>query len=116
VTQPGPCQRLDLWLWYTRLCKSRSLAARMCAAGLVELGDAVALKPAHPVRPGDVIRLNQGRNRLTVRVEGLGQRRGPPLEARALYQETAPRVPLAAIDPEWIPLLAEDETPAHYEG
>jgi ribosome-associated heat shock protein Hsp15 len=116
VTEALPSQRLDLWLWYSRLCKTRSLAARLCAAGRVELRGMVVLKPAQPVRPGDLISLDQGRERVTLRVEALGQRRGPAHEARALYRETAPRTRLTSVDPDWIPLLAGDGAEAHLKG
>ncbi|MEI9987749.1 MAG: S4 domain-containing protein [Aliidongia sp.] len=49
----GPTLRLDKWLWHARLCKTRSLAGRLCTAGAVELAGTVAQRPAQPVRIGD---------------------------------------------------------------
>jgi ribosome-associated heat shock protein Hsp15 len=37
------------------------------------------------VRCGDVLTFAQGSKRVAVRVEALGERRGPAVEARALY-------------------------------
>jgi len=99
--------RIDKWLWHARLAKTRSLAARQCAAGLVELGGRVVTKPNQTVRVGAQIALVQGRNRRRVEVLGLGTRRGPGAEAQALYRETAPPEPLSRIPDDWEPLLAD---------
>ncbi len=42
-------------------------------------------KPSRLVRPGDVLTFAQGPKWVAVRVEGLGERRGPAVEARTLY-------------------------------
>jgi ribosomal 50S subunit-recycling heat shock protein len=42
-------------------------------------------KPSRPVRCGDVLTFAQGSRWLVVRIEALGERRGPAPEARALY-------------------------------
>jgi ribosome-associated heat shock protein Hsp15 len=82
--------RLDKWLWFARLTKSRSLAARLCEAGAVAIAGRAMLKPHHPVRIGDVVTVPQGRLIHTVRIVALGSRRGPASEARTLYVETLP--------------------------
>jgi len=100
--------RLDQWLWFARLAKSRSLAARLCAAGAIRLNGATVTKPNQTVRVGDVVVVPQGAFQRTVRVLALGLRRGPASEARALYQETG-ATPLRNIAPIWVPLLDEDD-------
>jgi ribosome-associated heat shock protein Hsp15 len=82
--------RLDKWLWFARLTKSRSLAARLCEAGAVAIAGRATLKPHHPVRIGDVVTVPQGRVIRTVHVAALGTRRGPATEARQLYLEPDP--------------------------
>jgi ribosome-associated heat shock protein Hsp15 len=109
MTEAPAALRLDLWIWYARLAKTRSLAARLCGAGLVTLNGRVALKPGQKVRPGDVVALPQGRMRREVAVLTLGERRGPAAEARTLYAERRPPEPLAPVEPQWEPLLAETE-------
>jgi len=99
--------RIDKWLWFTRLAKSRSLAARLCAEGLVSVGGATVSKPNHAVRVGDVVRLPQGRQWRTVRVLALGARRGPAAEAQGLYEEAAPPQPLRERLADWEPLLVD---------
>ena len=65
------------------------LAARVVEDGGVRLlrGQARAPldKPSRPVRCGDVLSFAQGSRWIAVKVEALGERRGPAPEARALY-------------------------------
>lgn len=100
--------RIDKWLWHARLAKTRSLAARLCTAGAVEIAGAPAVKPHQPVRIGAIISVPQGRVILTVRVLGLGARRGPAAEARLLYAEHAPPRPVNAAMQPWVSLFAEE--------
>jgi ribosome-associated heat shock protein Hsp15 len=84
----GAC-RIDVWLWRARFFKTRSLAASIVEDGGVRLvrGQARAPvdKPSRPVRCGDVLSFAQGSRWIAVKVEALGERRGPAPEARALY-------------------------------
>jgi ribosome-associated heat shock protein Hsp15 len=102
--------RLDQWLWFARIAKSRSLAARLCADGTVTLNGTAVGKANQAVRIGDVIAVPQGGWQRTLRVLAFGQRRGPTAEARRLYEESAPAVRLRDPAPEWVPLLDDDET------
>ena len=85
--------RVDVWLWRARLCKTRSLAARLVDEGRVRLtrgGQETRLdKPARTVKPGDALVFAIAGRLHAVRIEALGARRGPPAEARALYSELA---------------------------
>jgi ribosome-associated heat shock protein Hsp15 len=101
--------RLDQWLWFARFVKSRSLAARLCAAGAVMVNGSPVKKANHPIRMGDIVVLPQGGWQRTVRVVALGIRRGPAPEARLLYEEAAVSIRLADLAPAWMPLLAGDE-------
>jgi ribosome-associated heat shock protein Hsp15 len=80
-------QRLDKWLWFARFAKSRSLASKLVASGFVRIDGQRTDNPAKAVAVGDVITLALARTTVVVRVEGLGQRRGPAPEARLLYTE-----------------------------
>ena len=103
--------RLDQWLWFARFVKTRSLGARLCAAGAVAINGVPVKKPNQGVRVGDIVVLAQGGWQLTVRVLALGSRRGPATEARSLYEEAAAATPLSDLAPAWAPLLAEDDPP-----
>ncbi len=98
--------RLDKWLWFARFARTRSLAAKLCAGGLVTVGGVAVLKPGHAVRIGDAVTVRQGRVLRRVTVLALGERRGPPAEARLLYAEPQPPLPVADSErAAWIPLL-----------
>ena len=100
--------RLDKWLWFARFAKTRSLAAKLCSGGLVTIGGVVVVKPGQLVRLGDVVTVDQGRIVRRVTVLALGDRRGPPAEARLLYAEPDP--PRARRDVDraaWLSLLDE---------
>jgi ribosome-associated heat shock protein Hsp15 len=108
---PGPERaktRLDQWLWFARLVKSRSLAARLCTAGAVAISGATVTKPNQTVKIGDVVAVVQGGFQRTVRVLAFGVRRGPASEARALYEEIAGARLRNAV-PDWVPLLDLDD-------
>ncbi len=81
--------RIDVWLWRARFFKTRSLAARIVEQGGVRLsrdGARAPLdKPSRSVRCGDVLTFAQGSRWLAVKIEALGVRRGPAIEAQALY-------------------------------
>lgn len=85
--------RLDKWLWHARFCRTRTLAAKLAAAGKVRIAGAVIFKAHHGVKPGDVLTFPLGAHIRTVRIVALGGRRGPATEARELYEDLAP--PLA---------------------
>jgi ribosome-associated heat shock protein Hsp15 len=104
----GGSQRIDKWLWYARMARTRSLAARLCEAGRVTVGGAAVVKPHHPVRIGDRLTVVQGRQRRGLIVLGLGDRRASAPVARLLYDEPEPPVPVSEKETEWTPLLDEE--------
>ena len=85
-------QRLDKWLFFTRLQKSRSIAQKAVEAGDVRVNDARVTQPSHPLKAGDVVTLSLDRRDLVVRVLLAGSRRGPYEEARLLYEDLTPAV------------------------
>lgn len=90
--------RIDKWLWYARFFKTRSLAAKVCAGGVVRVSGTPIAKAHYAVKPGDVLTFPQGRHIRVVRVTALGARRGPAEEARALYEDLAPPAAETAMD------------------
>lgn len=81
--------RVDVWLWRARFFKTRSLSAKFVDEGRVRLtraGQETRLdKPSRTVKPGDRLVFAVGGRLIDVTVEALGERRGPPAEARTLY-------------------------------
>jgi ribosomal 50S subunit-recycling heat shock protein len=86
--------RIDVWLWRARFFKTRSLAGRFIEEGRVRLTrqaeETRIDKPARAVKPGDDLVFAISGRVFAVRVVGLGERRGPPAEARALYASLEP--------------------------
>jgi len=85
----GEFCRLDVWLWRARYCKTRALAAKRIANGEVAVmrgGDSMVVdKPSRSVRRDDILTFEFGGRRTKLRVLAIGERRGPAVEARALY-------------------------------
>lgn len=102
-------RRLDQWLWFARLVKTRSRAARLCVTGVVTVNGMAVRKPNHLLRIGDILVAPQGAFCRTVRVLSLGTRRGPASEARNLFEESAAPVHLSDPVPSWTPLLMGDD-------
>lgn len=82
--------RVDKWLWFSRFCKSRSLAQTLCARGRVVINGIESRKSKTLVRVGDVVVITTGPVRRTVAVKALGVRRGPAPEAATLFEEQGP--------------------------
>jgi ribosome-associated heat shock protein Hsp15 len=79
--------RLDKFLWFARIVKTRALAQQLAEEGRIRLAGRVVDRAHTPVRVGDVLSFAQRGAVRVLRVEALPARRGPPAEARALYSE-----------------------------
>ncbi|MBY8977298.1 RNA-binding S4 domain-containing protein [Rhodobacteraceae bacterium NNCM2] len=98
MPETGDTTRLDKWLWQARFFKTRTKATAAVAEGAVRLNSLRCSKPAQPVKPGDVLTFALGHHIRVIRIEGIGQRRGPATEAVGLYTDLEPPVPKAARD------------------
>ena len=79
--------RIDRWLFFVRLYKSRSLAGEAVSGGKVHV-NGERVKPARVVRIGDRITFNRGAVPFDCEVLALPARRGPAPEAAACYRES----------------------------
>ena len=91
-------QRCDVWLFRTRLFKTRALATKFVESGKVRLersGQVQRLKkPSFGLRVGDCLTYMRHQTVFRIEVIGLGERRGPASEAQTLYRvETQERTP-----------------------
>ena len=85
--------RVDSWIWSVRLAKTRSAASSACRAGHVRV-NGIRVKPAHPVRAGDEVRLRQdGRERIVVVVRVIAKRAGAPVAAECYIDNSPPPPP-----------------------
>ncbi|HEX8624159.1 MAG TPA: S4 domain-containing protein [Allosphingosinicella sp.] len=79
--------RLDKFLWFARIVKTRALAQTLAEEGRIRIGGRVVDRAHAPVRIGDVLSFAQRGTVRVLRVEALPPRRGSPAEARGLYSE-----------------------------
>ncbi|RCS23657.1 RNA-binding S4 domain-containing protein [Phyllobacterium salinisoli] len=87
----GDRQRIDKWLFFARVVKSRSLAAKLATGGRVRVNREKVDQAAHPVKIGDVLTITLERRVLVYKVLATGHRRGPAEEARLLYEDVSPQ-------------------------
>ena len=87
----GQGLRLDKWLWFARLAKSRGDAQRLCESRHLRIDGRVIDRASALVRAGSVISYPKHDEVVVVRVEGLADRRGPYVEARELYTDLTTR-------------------------
>jgi ribosomal 50S subunit-recycling heat shock protein len=91
--------RIDAWLWRARFFRSRSQASAKAVKGHIRLrrsGEETRIdKASRTIRVGDELTFAIGPRVVAIRVAALGERRGPPAEARGLYDLlTATAAPL----------------------
>jgi ribosome-associated heat shock protein Hsp15 len=86
-------QRLDKWLWFARVTKSRTLAAGAVSDGKIKVNRIKAEKPSQLVKVGDVVTSRVHKNIRVLRIAALGERRGPASEAAGLYEDLTPPGP-----------------------
>jgi ribosome-associated heat shock protein Hsp15 len=79
--------RLDKFLWFARIVKTRALAQAMAEQGRLRLNGRVIDKAHAIVRVGDVLGFARHGDVRVLRIEALPARRGPPAEALKLYSE-----------------------------
>jgi ribosome-associated heat shock protein Hsp15 len=85
--------RVDSWIWSVRLAKTRSAASSACRAGHVRV-NGTRVKPAHPVRPGDEIRVRQEDwNRVVEVVRIISKRVSAPVAAECYVDHSPPPPP-----------------------
>ena len=89
----GETIRLDRFLWFARLAKTRSAAQAIAEKGTLRLDGRRVERSAVPVRVGSIIVFPLYGKVRALRVEALPKRRGPPAEAATLYTALETQVP-----------------------
>ncbi len=92
-------QRVDKWLWYARVYKSRSLCAKQVSEGKICVNDVKISKPAHGLAIGDVLTFVKADRPRAIKLLELGTRRGSAPEAQLLYEDNSP----APVQKEFVP-------------
>ena len=83
-------QRVDQWLWHTRIVKTRTLAARLVEGGKVRINKIKVKKAGSTIQPGDVLSFMHAKKLWVIEVVSTSTRRGPATEARRIYRELQP--------------------------
>jgi ribosome-associated heat shock protein Hsp15 len=86
-------RRIDKWLWYARLAKSRTAAQGLAVSGRVRVNSEKNQSASRGLKPGDVLTVALDSGVRVLRVVLLGERRGPAPEARLLYEDLSPPTP-----------------------
>lgn len=89
-SQSGSRQRIDKWLFFARVAKSRSLAQERVASGHVSVNGQKIRQVSHQVKPGDKLEIAMPERDLVLVVKLPGDRRGPYEEAKLLYEDLTP--------------------------
>ena len=97
--------RIDRWLFFVRLFKSRGLSSEAVTGGRGHV-NGERVKPSRVVRVGDLIVFNRGAVPFDCEVTGLPLRRGPAPEAAACYRESQASVARRALFAERMRLSA----------
>ncbi|OSZ69583.1 RNA-binding protein [Sphingomonas sp. IBVSS2] len=83
----GAAMRIDRFLWWSRLAKTRSAAQAIAEKGMLRIDGRRVERSSAPVRVGCVVAFPLYGKVRVIRVELLPARRGPPGEGRACYQD-----------------------------
>jgi ribosome-associated heat shock protein Hsp15 len=79
-------QRIDRWLWHSRVVRTREAAAALADAGYVRINGTRIATPGSMVRSGDVITIALDRRVRVLKVTGFVERRGPGGSGAVLYE------------------------------
>ena len=90
--------RIDRYLFFIRLVKSRTLAQALIGEGHVRIDGHRVEKPSDEVRVGSVVALPLHGEVRVLKVLRVPLRRGPAPEARACYEELGPRPGGTSVD------------------
>src|SRR6058998_2211906 len=96
---PEGRQRLDKWLWFARLVKTRTLAQKLAVSGHVRINRDRASSASQAVKIGDVLTIALPGGVRVLKIVTPGDRRGPAPEARLLYEDLSPPRPPPAPGP-----------------
>jgi ribosome-associated heat shock protein Hsp15 len=78
--------RIDRFLFFIRLAKSRTFAQAIVETGHVRIDGRRVVKPSEEVRAGQVVALPLRGEVCVIRVLELPSRRGPAAEAHSTYE------------------------------
>ena len=82
--------RLDIYLYYIRIFKSRSIATKFVLNNRLRISGKVTQKPHKMISIGDVLTMTINDNIKVLKVLAIPNRRGPYLESLNFYEDITP--------------------------
>ena len=82
--------RLDIYLYYIRIFKSRSIATKFVLTNRLRISGQVTQKPHKMISVGDVLTITINDNVKILKVLDIPSRRGPYLESLNFYEDITP--------------------------
>jgi ribosome-associated heat shock protein Hsp15 len=89
VSDQNAALRLDKWLWFARVVKTRAIAQDLATSGHVRVNGQRTSSASRLVRPGDVLTISLPTRVRVLKVTDIAERRGPAQDGAALYDELA---------------------------
>lgn len=68
-------ERIDKWMWATRIFKTRTIATDACKKGRVTIGDGAPAKPSRLIHVGDIVNVRKPPITYSFRVKALTENR-----------------------------------------
>lgn len=87
AASPPDRQRIDLWLWYARVVRTRGDAAALAASGRVRVNGLRIRAASRPVRCQDVVTVTLDGGVRVLKALGFAARRGNGEAALELYED-----------------------------
>ena len=82
--------RLDIYLYYIRIFKSRSIATKFISTNRLRISGQVTQKPHKMISVGDVLTMTINNNIKILKVLNIPSRRGPYTESLNFYEDITP--------------------------
>ena len=82
--------RLDVFLYYIRIFKSRSIATKFVSTNRLRISGQVTQKPHKMISVGDVLTMTINNNIKILKVLDIPSRRGPYPESLNFYEDITP--------------------------
>jgi ribosome-associated heat shock protein Hsp15 len=84
---PNPTLRLDKWLWFARVVKTRALAQELANDGHVRVNGQRATSAAKLIRRDDILTIALPTRVRVLKVVDVAERRGSAADTVGIYEE-----------------------------
>ena len=84
--------RIDKWLWFARVTKTRTLAKKLVTNGKIRVDSNKISSASSLISCGQVLTITLERQILIYEIVELGTSRGPYIQAQLLYSDLSPKI------------------------